>query len=138
MSYTTKQQQAILTCLKRRQGQPLSAADLAAELRRDGSPVGLATIYRQLERLESAGCIHKISTDEGSYFQYCTHAENGGGCLLLKCERCGRILHLDCSYLQPLYEHLEQEHHFTVDRRRMLFTGLCADCRAKEEQHEDE
>ena len=53
MPYTTKQQQAILACLERKQGQPLSAADLAAELRQDGSPVGLATIYRQLERLES-------------------------------------------------------------------------------------
>lgn len=138
MPYSTKQQQAILACLEQKQGQPVSAADLAAELRQDGIPVGLATVYRQLERLESGGCIHKINTEQGSYFQYCTHAEDGAGCLLLKCEGCGRIVHLDCSYLQPLYKHLEQEHHFTVDRRRTLFTGLCAACRTREEQHGSE
>lgn len=137
MPYTTKQQQAILACLERRQEVPLSAADLAAELRRAGQPVGLATVYRQLEKLETAGCVHKVNTAEGAYFQYCSHADGDGGqdCLLFKCECCGRILHLDCSHLQPLYEHLKQEHHFTVDHRKTLFTGLCEVCTGKEGQH---
>ena len=52
MPYHTKQQQAILDCLARRGGAVLSAAALSEELRGQGSPVGLATIYRQLERLE--------------------------------------------------------------------------------------
>ena len=46
MPYHTKQQQAILDCLSRRGGAVLSAAALSEELRGQGSPVGLATIYR--------------------------------------------------------------------------------------------
>lgn len=137
MPYSTKQQQAVLSCLAARGDQPVSAADLAAELRRGGQPVGLATVYRQLERLEAAGRVHKVNTEEGAYYQYCSRPEGGGAqdCLLLKCERCGRILHLDCTHLQPLYDHLLREHHFTVNHRRTLFSGVCADCAGEEDAH---
>ena len=56
MVYTTKQQQAVLHCLEQRPEEALTATDLAADLRQAGHPVGLATIYRQLEKLEAAGC----------------------------------------------------------------------------------
>lgn len=62
MSYTTKQQQAVLRCLEQRQGEPLTAADLAQALRQEGCPVGLATIYRQLEKLTLTGQVHKMPT----------------------------------------------------------------------------
>ena len=70
MSYSTKQHQAVLRCLEQRAEEALTAADLAEDLRRAGCPVGLATIYRQLERLEAAGRIHKIQTEEGALYQY--------------------------------------------------------------------
>ncbi|WP_294857208.1 Fur family transcriptional regulator [uncultured Oscillibacter sp.] len=137
MAYSTKQQQAILNCLEARRSTPMSAADLAAELRRLGEPVGLATVYRQTEKLAAMGRVHKINTEEGAYFQYCTHhsGEEKQDCLLLKCESCGRIAHLDCTHLQPLYRHLQKEHHFVVDHRRTLFTGLCEACAEKEQVH---
>jgi Fe2+/Zn2+ uptake regulation proteins len=131
MPYTTKQRQAVLTCLEARRGELLSVGELSEALREAGSPVGVATIYRQLEKLEQAGCIHKINTDEGAYFQFCDHEDGDRDCFLLKCRGCGRILHLDCSHLQPLYDHLEREHHFVIDPRETMFTGLCDVCAAK-------
>ena len=50
MPYHTRQQ-AVLRCLEQRREESLSAAELAEELRRLGCAVGLATIYRQLEKL---------------------------------------------------------------------------------------
>ena len=94
MTYTTRQYQAVLHCLEQRPEEALTAADLAEALRRSEHPVGLATIYRQLEKLESAGRIHKIHTEEGSFFQFCPHADHHN-CFLLRCEDCGRIVHLD-------------------------------------------
>lgn len=139
MPYSTKQQQAILSCLEARRDEPISAADLAAELRACGQPVGLATVYRQMEKLEAAGRVHRVNTGEGAYFQYCTHPQGKErqDCLLLKCESCGRIAHLDCEQLRPLYRHLLREHHFKVDCRRTLFTGLCEACAEKEREHGD-
>lgn len=132
MPYITKQHQAILRCLEQRPGEALTAADLAEELRRAGSPVGLATIYRRLEKLEQAGRIHKVTTEEGAFYQYCPHPSESHSCFLLRCEDCGRIVHLDCSHLQGLYDHLETEHHFRIDPRRTVLTGRCAACAGKE------
>ena len=134
MAYSTKQQQAVLHCLERRGEEPLTAAALAEELRAGGSPVGLATVYRQLEKLEQAGMVHKINTEEGAFYQYCPHQTDGHhhDCFLLRCEDCGRIVHLDCVHLQHLYDHLEAEHHFRIDPRRTILTGLCQVCSGKE------
>ena len=132
MSYITKQQQAVLHCLEQRSDEVLTAAELAEDLRQDGEPVGLATIYRQLDRLEHAGRIHKIRTAEGACYQYCPHGGDDQDCLLLRCTTCGRVQHLECSHLQELYNHLEAEHHFRIDARHTILTGQCKECADKE------
>jgi len=134
MSYSTKQYQAVLHCLEQRGEEPLTAADLAEDLRLSGNPVGLATIYRQLEKLEHAGSLHKIQTETGALYQYCPHASHDHDCFLLRCEGCGRITHLDCNHLKGLYQHLESEHHFHINSHRTILTGLCQNC-AKEVPH---
>ena len=135
MPDSTKQQQAVLRCLESRESEALSAQELAEELRREGFSVGLATIYRQLERLEEAGVVHKVNTESGAFYLYCSHGEGRRDCFLLKCQRCGRIRHLDCDHLKDLYEHLETAHHFRIDPRRTLFTGLCEECAREEDTH---
>ena len=134
MPYSTKQSQAVLRVLEARQEEACTAAELAEDLRRSGDPVGLATIYRQLEKLEAAGVIHKVMTEAGALYQYCGHqTREHSGCFLLKCERCGRIRHVDCRHLQSLYDHLEREHHFRIDPRGTLFSGICDVCAREEE-----
>ena len=71
--------------------------------------------------------VHKVTTDEGAYYQFCTHG-CASDCCLFKCERCGRIVHLDCHQLAPLYEHLEHEHGFSINPRKTMFYGLCREC----------
>ena len=123
-TYTTKQQKAVLDCLSR--------ARTRRSARRRSSTrcahhIGIATVYRQLEKLERQGSVHKVTTDEGAYYQFCTHG-CASDCCLFKCERCGRIVHLDCHQLAPLYEHLEHEHGFSINPRKTMFYGLCREC----------
>ena len=131
MAYSTKQQQAVLHCLEIRQSESLTANDLAEELRRSGNPVGLATIYRQLEKLERAGRVHKVNTGDGAVYQYCSHQEESG-CILLRCQSCGHISHLNCHHLQSLREHLSQTHHFRIDTCHTVLSGLCGSCMEQE------
>lgn len=126
-TYITKQQKAVLSCIAAHRGECVSANTLLDELRREGAPVGLATVYRQLEKLERQGHIHKAVTEEGAFYRYCEH-EAHGDCFLLKCEKCGRIEHVDCHRLAPLYAHLAGEHGFAVDPRRTMLYGICAQC----------
>ena len=135
MSYMTKQYQAVLQCLEARDTAAFTAAELAEDLRLAGHPVGLATVYRQLEKLETAGIIHKVPTEEGALYQRCPHPAAGHGCFLLRCESCGRILHLDCVQLEELYRHLETAHHFRIDPRRTVLTGRCQQCMEEEDAH---
>ena len=128
MIYTTKQQQAILRCLEQHP-EAMSAADVAEALRAVGSPVGLATVYRQLDKLEQAGRIHRINTEEGAVYRYCSH-QGDCGCFLLKCLGCGRVLHMDCSRLHSLYRHFEEQHHFLIDPKATVFSGWCDGCAA--------
>ena len=126
-TYTTRQQKAVLDALSACADRPVSAAELADALRARGENVGMATVYRQLEKLERQGGVHKIITDEGAYYQYCGRTDTAD-CFLLKCEKCGRIVHVDCHRLAPLYEHLEREHGFDINPRKTMFYGLCRAC----------
>ena len=135
MSYVTKQYQAVLQCLEARDSAAFTAAELTEDLRLAGHPVGLATVYRQLDKLETAGVVHKVPTEEGALYQRCPHPAADHGCFLLRCESCGRILHLDCPQLEELYRHLETSHHFRIDPRRTVLTGRCQHCLEQEESH---
>ena len=103
MAYMTKQQQAVLACIR-------GCAD----------GIGAAELTEQ---------VHKIVTDTGAKYQFCSCYQSGKDCFLLKCERCGAVQHADCSRLAPLYRHLEEEHGFAIDPHRTLFYGLCRQCR---------
>ncbi len=125
MTYITKQQRAVLSSLE---GcwEGVGAVELSELLHRRGESVGLTTVYRQLEKLEQRGLVHKIVTDEGARYRYC---ESGGqGCFLLKCEVCGAVEHADCTHLGELYSHLAAEHRFRINPRRTLFYGICSRC----------
>ena len=127
MTYMTRQQQAVLDCIAACPGGCATAMALADRLRSGGQSVGLTTVYRQLERLEGQGLVHKVTTEEGACYRYCDGGE--GNCFLLRCENCGRVIHADCGQLRAFYQHLEQAHHFTVDPRKTVLSGLCDTCR---------
>lgn len=128
MAYQTKQQQAVLQCLRERAEECLSAGDLSDYLRQEGFSVGLATVYRQLDKLTQQGLAHKVTTEDGALYQYCPQAGHPHDCFLLRCEGCGRMVHLDCSHLEEVCRHLSAEHHFQIDPRRTVLTGLCQRC----------
>ena len=131
MTYMTRQQQAVLDCIAACPGGCATAMALADRLRSGGQSVGLTTVYRQLERLEKQGLVHKLVTGEGACWQNCDcHAPRD--CILLKCEVCGAIQHMDCGHLGELYQHVLQQHHFRINPRRTLFYGLCDRCSGEE------
>lgn len=127
ISYMTRQQQAVLHCIEScREG--CTAAQLTELLHKQGQSIGLTTVYRQLEKLEQRGIVHKIAADDGARYQYCSAHLSGRHCFVIKCERCGHMEHVHCDHLAQLYGHLAQEHHFQINPRRTLFYGLCSTC----------
>ncbi len=136
ISYMTRQQQAVLSCIQKCAGGTATAAELAEMLHGQGQAIGLTTVYRQLEKLEKQGLVHKIVTDEGAQYQFCDCHRRGHDCFLMKCEHCGKVEHVDCDHLAPLYSHMYEAHHFRINPQRTLFYGICRTCAEEAEGRE--
>ena len=98
--YRTKQRELIISYLKSCPLPHITAGDIVLHLRAEGAKIGIATVYRQLERMVESGLV-----------------------------RSGELLHVDCSYLNALAPHILEHHGFEVDNSRTVMYGLCRRCR---------
>ncbi len=126
--YNTKQSQAILSYIASLNGEHTTASRIQAHFSSIGSPIGIATIYRHLERLVECGKVHKYNIDgvSGACYQYCGADEHRY--LHLKCESCGEISHFQCDLLDDVEQSIYKESAFKVNPRKTVLYGLCANC----------
>ena len=114
-------------------GEHFTAKDVCGYFQTCGTPIGVATVYRQLERMVEEGLVNKYIIDANSpaCFEYVDRQTTcGEECFHCKCEKCGKLIHLHCEELVQIRSHLKEEHHFTLDPLRTVFYGLCEDCAA--------
>ena len=132
--YKTRQREKLISYLETVQGAHITAGDVCQAFSREGSAIGQATVYRQLESLVEEGILNKYIIDEKSpacfeFVQPKSH-RGPGTCFHCKCEKCGKLIHLHCEELDEIQGHLLGEHGFQLDPRRTVLYGLCEGCRA--------
>ena len=132
-SYNTKQRDKIAHCLGAFGDRHFTAADVAARLAAEGYTVGQATVDRFLERLAQKGALRKYVVDGTTAACYQNNdRETREDChehFHLKCEKCGRLIHVECRELAKIASHMEEGHGFVIDRKKTVFYGLCEGCR---------
>jgi Fur family ferric uptake transcriptional regulator len=116
-----------------------TAKDLIQALNDAGHDFGVATVYRHLDELESAGLLRRAYLDGRNVANY-WYSEpcDGESHFDLRCVKCERIFHIDCDYIRKFVNHAREEHDFVVLANHALINGLCADCRKRisnEENH---
>ena len=133
--YRTRQRELILEYLRKSQGQHLSAEELSDYLKQQGSPVGRSTVYRCLERLVEQGVVRKyyLGEGQGACYQYAKD-QGCGQHFHLKCVSCGKLIHVQCDYLNQVSSHVLEHHGFTIDHTKTVLYGLCAECSVKKEK----
>lgn len=132
--YKTKQSDLLKSYLKEMQGKHFTAEEVHAHFVSKNISIGIATIYRQLEKLVSDGTVQKYFIDEHSAacFEYSGKECNTDEAHFhLKCEVCGSLIHLECEELTELKNHLENEHNFKLNPYRTVFYGICQKCQEK-------
>lgn len=134
--YQTKQKARILSYFETHPDRHFTAAEIVQAMVADGAPIGAATVYRQLDRLEQSGLLRRYITDDRSSacWQYGGEAAKAGTChahFHLKCTACGVLIHLDCDHLAEITAHLQNDHGFTVAPERTTFYGICEQCSTK-------
>ena len=82
--------------------------------------IGLATIYRFLNTLESDGNIHSFMCDNKKIYSNdkTSHAH-------FKCEKCGKLKHMKIKNADFLSESIDDDIcHFQIE-----LTGICSECK---------
>ena len=131
--YNTRQRNKLLEYMQTVPGEHFTAKDVCGYFQTCGTPIGVATVYRQLERMVEEGIVNKYIIDANSpaCFEYVDREHNcTEECFHCKCEKCGKLIHLHCEELVQIRSHLKEEHHFTLDPLRTVFYGLCEECAA--------
>ena len=126
--YNTKQRKIILDFLKENTAH-VTALDIYEHLKTQGISIGLATIYRTLDKFVDDGLVKKFVIDEHS--GACYQLLDGVECethFHLKCLKCGKLIHLSCNFMERMEKHIFDEHSFVVSSGKTVIYGLCADC----------
>ncbi len=127
-SRNTKQRGEILGLL-RQTDDFRTAQQLYADLRSQGSGVGLTTVYRALQTLVDAGEADTMRLPSGEQlFRLCGQARHHHH---LVCRQCGRTVEIDGPAVESWTDRIAQEHGFTDVSHTLEIFGTCSSCAAK-------
>ncbi|MDD3140719.1 MAG: transcriptional repressor [Lachnospiraceae bacterium] len=128
--YKTKQKDCVLECIKDKAEEYITIKQLANELKFRNEKVGLTTIYRNLEKLEAERKIAKVNIEgiTGCCYRFLPQKKDYV-LFYLKCEKCGKLINIECPELGHLYHHVLEEHHLEINYGKTMFYGLCENCR---------
>ncbi len=128
--YNTRQKEILIKFLRENSSEHITVQKICNFMNNAGTPVGTATIYRQLDRLVKQGIVKKYLIDErsGACYQYTGDMEKCCEHYHLKCVSCGKLIHLDCEFLHNINNHILEHHGFIVDNSKTVFYGRCSEC----------
>lgn len=131
--YKTRQKQKLLDYLVRNKEKHTNVQEISAFLTAEGTPVGTATIYRQLDKLVECGMVRRYNFDgkTGACYQYIEDDNDCHEHFHLKCTLCGKLIHLSCDRLSCINQHIFERHGFQIDPSQTVFYGICSECSAK-------
>ena len=128
--YKTKQRELIFKFLVDNKNRHVTVDEIIEYTRKVDSPVGKTTAYRYMDELEQKGIIRKYIIEKGicACYQYIDKNQDCQNHFHLKCKVCGKLYHLDCSFLNDLKMHLCEDHGFEIDSSKTVFYGTCKEC----------
>ena len=134
-NYNTKQRDEIVEFFSRHKGSCFTAKDIIIS---GEVSVGEATVYRTLTKLANQGVLKRFSGDGSGACYQLMDEHKCSTHFHLKCDRCQKLIHMDCSFMTEMQQHIESSHGFTVDIGRTIIYGLCSECQKQLEQEQRE
>lgn len=122
-SYSTKQKELLFEIIKNETSE-FTIKELYNKL---NGRVGLTTIYRLVDELVNKGVLSKIiGKDNNTYYLYseCEHENH----FYLKCDKCGKMIHVDCDCITELSSHITKNHNFKLNNNHIIINGTCDYC----------
>ena len=134
-NYNTKQKDLLSSYLKETGGKHFTVEDVCKHFASKNCEIGVATVYRYLEKMVGEGVVSKYIIDEHSAacFQYLDEkvCDRKHEHFHLKCEKCGELIHLESKALSSVQNKIETQYGFSLDPKRTVLYGLCSACNEK-------
>jgi Fur family ferric uptake transcriptional regulator len=103
-----------------------SAQDIHELLSRRGEPVGLATVYRTLQRMVEAGEVDLLRTEDGeASYRRCSDTHHHH----LVCRDCGATIEVEGPGVERWTRAIAEEHGYAQVSHTLEIFGTCAACR---------
>ncbi len=105
----------------------LSAHEIADGLRRDGTKVGLASVYRALDLLEAHGLLQRIDLPEGgSRFE--PAVPGGEHHHHAVCDLCGELTPFEDARLEAVIDEVSARMPHRITTHDVVLRGVCRRC----------
>ncbi|MGI5912458.1 MAG: Fur family transcriptional regulator [Syntrophomonadaceae bacterium] len=122
----TGQRSAILKVMVENREKHLSAEEVLNEARKMVPNIGIATVYRTLEKLANIEILYKTKFD-GSCYRYELSDEGIHQHHHIICLGCGRIVEMEDNFLNSLEKQLENHGYQVIDHELKIY-AYCPTC----------
>ncbi len=123
---STRQRQAVVSALEEATSFS-TAQELHESLRARGTKVGLATVYRSLQRMADAGDVDVIRNDTGeAFYRRCSSHHHHH----LICRECGRAVEVSGPAVEEWADRIASENGFSDVSHSLELVGTCNACAA--------
>jgi Fur family ferric uptake transcriptional regulator len=106
----------------------VSAQEVFEGLRTGGRAIGIASVYRVLERLAELRLVHRVEFG-GGITRFEPAHPGGEHHHHLVCGGCGRVDTFDDADLERALARVAGVHGFALDEHDVVLHGACSDCR---------
>jgi len=105
----------------------ITARDISSELARNGSEVGIATVYRALELLESMKLVQRVEVGQG-VARFEPSMPDGDHHHHLVCETCEELVPFEDEGLERAIDRLAGKLDLKITGHDIVLHGQCSNC----------
>ena len=106
----------------------MRAETIAARARRHCPSIGLVTVYRTLDLLESLGIARRVHGATGCHGYALASIEDGH---FLVCRECHQVFEFECCNVDRVVRRATRQTGFQVETHMLELVGLCSACSAR-------
>ncbi len=118
----TKQKQVILDYLKSDKNHP-TIQEIHTKIQNSNSKVGIATVYRNINKLVDEKQIIKLQIGDVSHYDGNINPHDH-----FICKNCGKIIDLFDNNYDSLIKDVEDKHQLKIKQVSILYEGVCEEC----------
>lgn len=129
----TEQKELLMKYLEENANEHLTIEKVHKDLK---EKVGLTTIYRMVNSLIKKGLVTKLSIEnkQGYCYRYNSKKKECNNHYHLICEKCNNLVHFESKEIPKVSEEAAKNENFEIDNNRIVFYGICKNCKIKQEK----